>query len=143
MAKFDKAKQIKKTKVRKWWFVRVGKYTVYFWAIPLLPFALLVDGIKEYNYKRRVWDEKIATKVLDKVLPQVLEWVEDDKAYYYCMEWGISSLWRKAPRRYRKWADKFAFDLQRYIRDGYENADYIKEIEVDGCFETWVKFTEK
>lgn len=141
MASFNKAKEPKKTK-KQWWIIHTHNYSVYIWALPILPFVLLSDYLKERASKKRVWNEQIATKILDIVLPQVLEWVEEDNAFYYCMSWGCSALYRKAPRKYRKWADKFSYKLQRFIKEGYENADYVKTIENDG-YDTWVKFVEK
>ena len=58
------------------------------------------------------------------------------------MSWGSSSLYRKAPRKYREWADKFEYRLQQFIKEGYENVDYVKTIEKD-YYDTWVKFVEK
>lgn len=142
MALFDKAKTPAKPR-KKWWILHTKNYSYYIWALPIIPFVLLVDYIKNRHYKRLVWDETIATKVLDKVLPQILEWVEEDNAFYYSMEWSTSSLWRRAPRKYRKWADKFTVKLQDFIAIGYENADYIKTIETDNYGECWVKFVEK
>ena len=91
MALFDKAKTPAKPR-KKWWILHTKNYSYYIWALPILPFVLLADYIKDRNYKRLVWDETIATKVLDKVLPQILEWVEEDNAFYYSMEWSTSSL---------------------------------------------------
>lgn len=141
MASFNKAKEPKKTK-KRWWIINTHNYSVYIWALPILPFVLLSDYLKERASKKRVWNDEIATKILDIVLPQVLEWVEEDNAFFYCMSWGNSSLYRKAPRKYRKWAYKFSYQLQQFIKDGYENADYVKTIEKD-YYDTWVKFVEK
>ena len=142
MAQFDKAK-VEKKRHRKWYIINGKKYSYYIWALPIIPFVLLVDKIQEYQSKRRVWSEEKATKVLDYVLPQVLEWVEEDKAFYYCMQWGVSPLWRKARWRDRKWAYKFDWGLHNFIKDGYENAEYVKTVEQNSCYETWVKFVEK
>lgn len=141
MANFDKAKKTKKAK-KQWWVIHIRNYSVYIWALPILPVVLLVDYIDNRNYKKRVWNEQTATKILDKVLPQVLEWVEEDNAFYYCMNWNSSALYRRAPRKYRKWACKFSYRLQQFIKEGYENADYVKTVEEDYC-DTWVKFVEK
>ena len=141
MAQFDNAKKEKKNK-RKWYIINGKKYSYYIWALPILPIVLLADKIKDYNYKHRVWSEEKATKVLDYVLPQVLEWVEEDNAFYYSMEWGHSQLWKKARRRDRKWAYKFDYRLHNFIKDGYENAEYTKSIDKD-YYETWIKFVEK
>ena len=139
MTKFDKAKQSNKKRVNL--RVKIGKYDVIFWALPIFPIFLAVEKIKDWHYNSLVWNEEKATKVLDKVLPKVLEWVEENDAYYYCMNWGNSHMYTKAPIFYRAWARKFSSRLQSYIRDGYENKNYTKEIEKD-YYEEWVKFVE-
>ena len=139
---FDKAKETKKKSNKKWYIINGKKYSYYIWALPLLPFVILYDTLEERANKRRVWSAERATKVLNYVLPKVLEWVEEDKAYYYCMDWGTSDLWRKAKRRDRKWARKWEYDLRDFIKDGYENENYSKSVEKDYC-DTWVKFEER
>ena len=139
---FDKAKAPKKKSNKKWYIINGKKYSYYIWALPLLPFVVLYDTLEERANKRRVWSAERATKVLNHVLPKVLEWVEEDKAYYYCMDWGTSDLWRKAKHRDRKWARKWEYDLRDFIKDGYENENYSKSVEKDYC-DTWVKFEER
>lgn len=91
---------------------------------------------------RRVWSDKKAKKVLDKILPKVLDYVEEDNAFYYCMNWSEWELVDKAPLIYRKWVRKFKYELHKFIRDNYENEDYTKTVENDG-FCIWVTFSEK
>ena len=135
---YAKMRQEKQSR-KKWWIINGKKYSYYIWALPLIPFVLLYDKISDYLYARRVWSEEKATKVLDRVLPHVLEWVEEDDAYYYCMDWGYSSLWRKAPLTMRKWARKFSYNLHQFIKNGYQKDGYEKTIEGDR-YETWIKF---
>ena len=135
---YAKTRQEKQSR-KKWWIINGKKYSYYIWALPLIPFVLLYDKISDYLYARRVWSEEKATKVLDRVLPHVLEWVEEDDAYYYCMDWGYSSLWRKAPLTMRKWARKFSYNLHQFIKNGYQKDGYEKTIEGDR-YETWIKF---
>ena len=139
---FDKAKAPKKKSNKKGYIIDGKKYSYYIWALPLLPFVVLYDALEERANKRRVWSAERATKVLNYVLPKVLEWVEEDKAYYYCMDWGTSDLWRKAKRRDRKWARKWEYDLRDFIKEGYENENYSKSVEKD-YYDTWVKFEER
>lgn len=40
---------------RKWYVVPVGKYEVFFWALPILPFVLAFDHFNDWNYKRMNW----------------------------------------------------------------------------------------
>lgn len=143
MKSFDNAKKVKKSIAP---IFKTKNYSVYWYEIPLLPALPFVALHRTYNnwkYSNMVWDEKIATKVLDKVLPQVLDWDEEDNVFYYGMEWQLSSLWKKAPIRYRKWAKKFERQLHDFIRDGYENADYEKTVEISNYDEVWVKFVER
>ena len=135
---YAKMRQEKQSR-KKWWIINGKKYSYYIWALPLIPFVLLYDKISDYLYARRVWSEEKATKVLNYVLPHVLEWVEEDEAYYYCMDWGYSRLWRKAPLTMRKWARKFSYNLHQFIKNGYQKDGYEKTIEGDR-YETWIKF---
>ena len=143
-ATFDKAKTKKENK-KPWYVIHGKKYSYYVWCLPLLPITLLVNFVEAKANKRRVWNTTIATKVLDKILPKVLDWAENDKAFYYNMEWDYFRLWRKAPLRYRKWARKFQYDLHKFIETGYENAQYTKTVDKGKYYydDTWVKFEEK
>ena len=139
---FDKAKEIKKKNNKKWYIINGKKYSYYIWTLPLLPFVILHDALEERADKRRVWSAEQATKVLNHVLPNVLEWVEEDKAYYYCMDWGASNRWRKAKLIDRKWARKWEYQLRDFIKEGYENEHYSKSVEKD-YYDTWIKFEER
>lgn len=132
----------KKSNRKPWYIIHGKKYSYHIILLPILPFVVLSDKIHDYNYKKMVWDETKATKVLNKVLPKVLDYEEESKCFYYCMQWGTSPLWRKAPLGSRKWARKFQSKLQQFIQCGYENPDYIKTTEKD-YYETWVKFEER
>ena len=143
MAKFDKAKTHQENKNKKKWYIINGKrYTYCILALPLVPFVTLYDVMSQRADKRRVWSAERATKVLNHVLPRVLDWVEEDKTYYYCMDWGTSNLWRGAKRIDRKWAQKWQYRLRDFIKEGYENEHYSKSVEKD-YYDTWVKFTER
>ena len=73
---------------------------------------------------------------------KILEWVEEENAFYFCMQWGEGIYWRKAKRIDRKWAKKFCYKIKSYLEDEYENAQYTKTVERD-YYETWIKFVEK
>ncbi len=141
MKSFEYAKN-KENKKFKMPVVKMGEYRVYLWALPIAPFAIAYDKLQTWAYNRRVWNDKKATKVLDYVLPYILEYVEEDNAYYYCMDWGTYNLWKKAPIISRAWARKFSNRLQHYIKDYYEKEGFVKTVESDG-YDTWVKFVEK
>lgn len=141
MAKFNKAKN--KLKIKKW-LIHTKKYSYHIIALPLIPICLLLDKIEEKAYAKRVWSEEKATKVLNKILPKVLEWNEEDQAFWYCMQWRESTLSSKAPLGYRKWVWKFRCQLQKFIQEGYENPHYIKSVEEGSYgYDTWIKFVEK
>ena len=76
------------------------------------------------------------------ILPYVLDWVEEDNAYYYCMDWSYTILWEKAPFTMRKWVGKFGIELHHFVKDGYQPEGYKKTVENDG-YETWIKFEKR
>ena len=142
MKAFDKAKVPKKKNKKKWWIVHTKRNSYHIIALPLIPFCELYDKARDYASSRRVWSDTKAVTVLNAVLPHLLEWSEEDQAFYYCMDWGESALWKFAPRRYRKWTRKFKYKLHQFILDKYEHPQYKKIIENE-CYECWVKFIEK
>lgn len=136
MKAFDAAKEKRKVKRPIHW-IKIRNYHARWWEIPLVPFVMF----KDWRYDRMVWNEAKATKVLDAILPKELEWVEKDNAFYYSMDWNPYGIGKKAPRRYRNWANKFSWKLHDFIRDSYENPDYIKTYLYDDG--GWVKFEER
>ena len=137
MASFNKAKKEKKS-----WVINTKKYSYAWWAFPLIPIVEAVDYIENKIEDRRTWSDEKAKKVLDKILPKVLEYLEEEDAFYYCMCWTEWELVDNAPLVHRKWVKKFRYDLHQFVLKGYENKDYDKTLirEYD---ETWIKFTEK
>ena len=143
MKTFDNAKTKTKAKRnKKWYVIKIKDYVFYIWLLPLFPFVFALEKLNNWRYNRLKWTEKKATKILDKILPNCLDWVAEDKAFYYCMSWQDSILWRKAPLFHRKWVKKFNYKLHQFIKNGYENVNYIKTVEKD-YYDTWIKFTEK
>lgn len=142
MKNFDKAKKQNKSNNKKWYILHTKNYSYYIWALPLLPFVILVDYIKHWYYNRLIWSNERAIKVLNKALPKIIEWVEADKSFYYCMDWGTSQLYNRAPFFSRKWARKFAWKLHRFIKEEFEIEGYKKSIETDNYEEVWVRFSE-
>lgn len=142
MKDFEYAKTRENKSKRKWYVINGKKYSYYIWALPLIPFVVAYDKVSEWAYNRREWSEETACKVLDHVLPYILEWVEEDNAFYYCMDWGYSNLWRKAPLHLRKWAMKFDYKMHKFIEEGYQKEGYSKSVEKD-YYETWVKFQKE
>lgn len=141
MKDFEYAKN-KKNNSKKWYIIRGKKYSYYIWALPIVPFVIAYDKASEWAYNRRKWNEATACKVLDHVLPYKLEWVEEDNAFYYCMDWDYNNLWRKAPLYLRKWAMKFDYKMHKFIEEDYQKEGYSKSVEKD-YYETWVKFQKE
>lgn len=118
------------------------KFSYYIWSLPLIPIVELLYYIKMWFYNRRKWDKEKAIKIIDFVLPDIIEWSEKNNAYYYSMEWGTNHLWKKALIWHRPWTKKFAWRLHRFIQEEYEVADYKKEI-INEYGEIWVKFSKE
>ena len=138
MKDFEKAKIKKQKQKRSPHRFNIAGYNYLRWyEIPFVPFMLLSD----WRYKRMKWDEKKATKVLNKILPDKLEWVPEDNAFYYGMDWDACGLISKTPFYYKKWVRKFRYKLHQFIAEGYQNVDYNKTIIDD--YGQWVKFEER
>ena len=137
--------KVPKTKksFKKWYIITIKGFCFPFWLFPLLPFAMLEKAYKDWSYRRLLWTDEKATKVLNKTLSHILEWVEEDNAFYYSMDWQPSHFCIYAPTFSKKWVRKFKYDLQRFLKEKYENPDYIKEIEVDKYQDVWIKFSPK
>ena len=97
MKDFEKAKTKKQRRSPRRFNIAGYNYLLWY-EIPFVPFMLLSD----WQYNRMKWDEKKATKVLDKILPAKLEWVPEDNAFYYCMDYEPNGLVNKAPFYYKR-----------------------------------------
>lgn len=146
MADFTKAKkkaeERKRANSKKPRVITTKRHSYPVWALFLVPFLELYEIITEKADQRRQWSEEKATKVLDAILPNVLEYSEDEKTYYYCLQWGNGILVSNAPIRYRKWARKFSYRLSEYLVEFYENENYVKTF-TESDFDDWIAFSEK
>lgn len=124
--------------------IKFDKYNIPLWALPIAPFVIACDKFNDWNYRRQEWSEEKATKALNYFLPHVLEFVEEDNAYYYCTNWHYDgwNIAKKVPFGMKKWAKKFGYETLKYLEEGYENAEFSKSIEKDYC-DTWIKFEKK
>ena len=143
---FDEAKTKKNKKTSK--FMRVD---FELWGIPcecnvlLVPLAVPVCFLAhcEKTYRDSLeWSEKKAEKLLDKRLGKVLEWDEEEKAYWFCMNWNSEYFKSKAPFGMRTWAKKYNFQVLQYLENGYHHPIYRKLTEVDKWGDKWLKFEE-
>ena len=133
MKGFEKAKQHRSPRRFKF----AGYDELGWYESPRVPCCRLDD----WRYDHRQWNEKKATKVLNKILPSKLEWVPQKNAFYYDMDREPYGLVRNAPFYYKKWVEKFRYDLHYFVRDGYQNVNYIKTV-IDEYGQR-VKFEEK
>ena len=124
--------------------IKFDKYDIPLLALPIAPFVIACDKFNDWNYRRQEWSEEKATKALNYFLPHVLEFVEEDNAYYYCTNWHYDgwNIAKKVPFGMKKWAKKFGYETLKYLEEGYENAEFSKSIEKDYC-DTWIKFEKK
>ena len=146
MKNFDEAKKrVTKVRRRPWYVVNFKNYSIYIWVLPLVPFLLCVKRFQDWRYNRLVWSEETATKVLDKILPKVLNYEAEENAFYYNLDWTYCRFEHKAPFGYKKWTSKFSYDLKEFLKDGYENANYTKTVDEDRSYygDIWVRFEEK
>ena len=133
---FEKAKNKPK---KPWYMVNTKNYQIPLWALLIAPFVIGLGKLNDWFYDRIKWDERKAAKVLNHVLPKILDYDKDEDAYYYCMDWGTYILWDKAPLRYRRFAKKYHLSLHSFIKDGYMVKGYCKSVINDG-YDEWVEF---
>ena len=135
---------ISQKKERKPLTIKTKYHVYYWWAAPLIPFCELYDWANQKLDKMTMWDEEKAEHLLNKyILPKTLERVEEEKAFYYCMNWGNAYTFKNlVPRRHFRWVSHYCYAIRDFIEDGYENPDYIKSI-VKEYDETWIKFEER
>lgn len=134
---FEKAKNKPK---KPWYMVNTKNYQIPFWVLPIVPIVISISKLSDWFYDRIKWDERKATKVLNHVLPKILDYDEDEDAYYYCMDWGTYNLRHKAPLRYRRFVYKYDFKLHSFIKDGYMAKGYTKSVIKNYCDDEWVEF---
>ena len=136
---FKKAKNRSHKSQKPWYMVSTKNYQIPFWVLPIAPIVFGISKFSDWAYECIKWDEHKATKVLNHVLPQILDYDKDEDAYCYCMDWGTYSLWHKAPLRYRFFAYKYEFKLPSFIKDKYMVKGYVKSVINDG-YDEWVEF---
>ena len=135
---------ISQKKERKPLTIKTKYHVYYWWAAPLIPFCEFYDWVNQKLDKMIMWDEKKAEHLLNKyILPKRLEYIEEEKAYYYAVlfnpEWNY---YRFCPRRYHRWLRKYGYYTQRFLIEKYENPDYIKE-ELREYDDHWIIFKER
>nr|DAG87220.1 MAG TPA: hypothetical protein [Herelleviridae sp.] len=133
---FEKTKNKPK---KPWYMVNTKNYQIPLWALPIAPIVIGVSKLSDWFYDHIKWDERKATKVLNHVLPKILDYDKDEDAYYYCMDWGTYILWHEAPLRYRRFVYKYEFKLHSFIKDKYMAKGYCKSI-INDDYEEWVEF---
>lgn len=89
------------------------------------------------------WNEEKAKKVLDKMLPRILEWNKEENHYWcHIRKYGWWYSQNRIPFYYRKWTNKFSYELKKYLIEKYELKYYTKEILDDYDWHLII-FTEK
>lgn len=119
--------------------INTKNYQIPLWALPIAPIVIGISNLSDWFYDRIKWDEHKATKVLNHVLPKILDYEKDEDAYYYSMYWGAHNLWHKAPLRYRRFAHKYYVQLHFFIKDGYMVKGYCKSV-ISDIYDEWVEF---
>ena len=133
---FEKAKNKPK---KLWYIVRTKNYRFPFWVAPIVPFVIGLSKLCDWSYDNIKWDENKAIKVLNHVLPNVVDYNKDNNAYYYCMNWSTSFMWDKAPLKYKRFAKKYHLNLHSFIKEKYIVKGYCKSV-IDDKYDEWVEF---
>lgn len=85
------------------------------------------------------WNEKKATKKLDKLLLKMLKWDEENNNYYCYVR---KDCWQLSANGKNPWVKKFRRQLREFLISDYENKNYIKTVENDDDW-YYITFTEK
>lgn len=136
MENFEKA--IEKRNKRKnsllkriiWYRVKIGRYMVTWWGIPLVG----VKYIYDFFDSKRQWNEKKAKKIVDRMILNEIEYDEENNRYIW--ENHYSYYYAKLPYRYKKWASDFSMMMNSFLMTDYQIEGYTKESEYveNGCF---------
>lgn len=140
MIKFQKTKKknlFKKLIGYRICFTLRESYAVYWWALPLAMFFIPAHEAA-LTYKDSLkWSEKKAKKVLDKTLPKIVDYDEEDNSFSFSTEWNVAILYRNAPLHSKIWTRKFGLQLKEFLINEYVAERYTKTVEDD-----WIIFRE-
>lgn len=144
MKTFEYAQTKNNKKTFKMPSIKTANYNIPLWALPIAPFVIIYDKFNKWNYNRQQWSEAKATKALNYFLPYVLQFVEEDNAYYYNTDWRYNGwdIAKRVPFGMKKWAKKFGYKILLFLENGYENEHFSKSIGKDYP-EIWLKFEKK
>lgn len=147
MATFDKVKTRTERKNKKqWWVIKTKNYNIPIYLLPIALFIIPCDKIKtaidNYIWRKTFWTDEKANKMLDKMLPKILDYDKDDNDYRcYIRDWNFS-FYNYAPLFHKKWVRKFNDNLKDYLIERYENESYVKTVQDDYDWKVII-FTEK
>lgn len=123
MENFEKA--IEKRNKRKnsllkriiWYRVKVGRYMVPWWGIPLVG----VKHVYDFFNDKRQWNEKKAKKIADRMILNEIEYDEENNRYVW--ENHHSYYYAKLPYRYKKWASDFHSKMDSFLKSEFYQID--------------------
>lgn len=142
-------KKPEESKFKKWW--NKNDYKV--WRAILFPVWLIIlakGKIVTYLDKRNPWDEKRANEILSYYLPRVMDWENEDQAFFFFDNgygWGMKERQKKLKfkdrRFWRKYCGFFGGRIRDYLIKNFELEGFTKE--VGDCSESWteLKFVMK
>lgn len=120
--------------------------TIPFYVLPIAPFIIMNDKFKNWSYDRLKWSEEKAKTVLNYFLPYELEYIEEDKCYYFDTGWDYTAKNRiasRVPFYLKKWTRKFRYEILHYLEDKYENSEFTKTFIKDFFGNTVIKFEKR
>lgn len=123
--KFKKPNPNKKIRTRKFGHIRTKNYDCFFLLFPLIPFALLLDWLNLEYRKSLKWSDRTADKVLNHYVSKMSKYDAKEDAFFFDMGWCS---YECIPFGYRKWFQKFHFELYDYLGLTYCPEGYTREI---------------
>ena len=139
---YQKKEKIKKFKNKM--LVSWQGYSFYFFLFPLAFCCWVKDNIYEKYRKFLRWDVTKADKILNRIIPKVVDRDEETDSFYYCLDWNNELLFLKNSRFIDKaWIKTYYYSLLYYLINTYCPENYIKIINADNNCIIFTKTIDK
>lgn len=124
--KAEKAKKKRERTGKKWWMVYKKDYAFPFWLFPVYWLSLILEAVQKLEDKLYQWSDTKAAKMANYIIPQFLEYEEEEDSYYFPVDFGCSNYHKFVPLWHRRWVRKFSYDIMKFIKTVYQKKGYDK-----------------
>lgn len=137
--KKEKIKKIKRKMLVSW-----RGYQFYFFLFPLAFCCWIKDSICKKYYKSFSWDKARADRVLNKVMPKVVERDKETDSFSFCLEQDNRNIFLKNSSFIdRPWIKAYFDTLLYYLTEVYCVEGYVKIKDDDNSRIFFIKRLDK